>query len=135
MGHTESAAASMSDVEKAAPTPAEHEAAPDGGSQAWLVAAGGACIMFSCLGFANSFGVFQEYYEANQLRVESSSKISWIGSLCTFLQFAAGGLGGPLFDRYGTWVSALQCPFHWKCPSTHLKYRSSVRRQSSTSSP
>ncbi|RAK82803.1 MCT family MFS transporter [Aspergillus fijiensis CBS 313.89] len=94
----------MSDVEKAAPTPAEHEAAPDGGSQAWLVAAGGACIMFSCLGFANSFGVFQEYYEANQLRVESSSKISWIGSLCTFLQFAAGGLGGPLFDRYGTWV-------------------------------
>jgi hypothetical protein len=79
--------------------------APDGGLKAWLVAAGAACTIFSTLGFANSFGVLQEYYAANQLRGQSADRIAWIGSLSAFLQFAAGGLGGPLFDRYGAWVS------------------------------
>ncbi|RAL17478.1 uncharacterized protein BO97DRAFT_467039 [Aspergillus homomorphus CBS 101889] len=86
---------------KPEPTSPEHDAAPDGGLQAWLVAAGGACTIFSCLGFANSFGVFQEYYVANQLRAGSSSKISWIGSLCTFLQIAAGGLGARCLTNMG----------------------------------
>ncbi|KAL2792997.1 major facilitator superfamily domain-containing protein [Aspergillus keveii] len=78
--------------------------APDGGLKAWLVAAGAACTIFSTLGFANSFGVLQEYYAANQLRGQSADRIAWIGSLSAFLQFAAGGIGGPLFDRYGAWV-------------------------------
>ncbi|KAJ3534830.1 hypothetical protein NM208_g7386 [Fusarium decemcellulare] len=78
--------------------------APDGGLRAWLVAAGSACIFFSCLGFANSFGVLQEYYMTHQLRQESSDKIAWIGSLSAFIQFAAGAIGGPLFDRFGSWV-------------------------------
>ncbi|KAF4975107.1 hypothetical protein FZEAL_8055 [Fusarium zealandicum] len=78
--------------------------APDGGLQAWLVAAGSACIFFSCLGFANSFGVLQEYYMTHQLRGESADKIAWIGSISTFIQFAAGAIGGPLFDRFGAWV-------------------------------
>ncbi|PYH45998.1 MCT family MFS transporter [Aspergillus saccharolyticus JOP 1030-1] len=105
MGLTKPHQTSQSDVEKTEPiVSADHAAAPDGGLQAWLVAGGSACIIFSCLGFANSFGVFEEYYAANQLRNESTSSIAWIGSVCTFLQFAAGGLGGPLFDRYGAWV-------------------------------
>ncbi|KAL3462229.1 major facilitator superfamily domain-containing protein [Aspergillus heterothallicus] len=79
--------------------------APDGGLKAWLVAAGAACTIFSTLGFANSFGVLQEYYAAHQLRGESADRIAWIGSLSAFLQFAAGAIGGPLFDRYGAWVS------------------------------
>ncbi|KAJ4224640.1 hypothetical protein NW759_005356 [Fusarium solani] len=74
---------------------------PDGGLQAWLVAAGGACIFFSCLGFANSFGVLQEYYMTHQLRGESADKVAWIGSMSTFIQFAAGAIGGPMFDRFG----------------------------------
>ena len=80
------------------------EEAPDGGLRAWLVAIGAACIFFSTLGFANSFGVFQEYYLEHQLRDKSPDDIAWIGSLSAFLQFAAGAIGGPLFDRFGAWV-------------------------------
>ncbi|KAK4118205.1 MFS general substrate transporter [Parathielavia appendiculata] len=79
-------------------------AAPDGGARAWLVVAGAACIFFSCLGFMNSFGVFQEYYMANQLRHHSPDDVAWIGSLTAFLQFAGGALAGPMFDRFGAWV-------------------------------
>ncbi|KAF5592352.1 riboflavin transporter MCH5 [Fusarium pseudocircinatum] len=78
--------------------------APDGGLQAWLVAAGSACIFFSCLGFANSFGVLQEYYMTHQLKGHSEDAIAWIGSISTFIQFAVGALSGPMFDRYGSWV-------------------------------
>ncbi len=75
--------------------------APDGGLKAWLVAAGGFCLFFCCLGFANSFGTFAEFYLSNQLRGESPDNIAWVGSVSAFLQFAFGGIAGPLFDRYG----------------------------------
>ncbi|KAL4933217.1 MCT family MFS transporter [Aspergillus undulatus] len=78
--------------------------APDGGFRAWMVAVGAACTIFSTLGFANSFGVLQEYYAAHQLKDESSDTIAWIGSLAAFLQFATGAIAGPLFDRVGAWV-------------------------------
>ena len=79
--------------------------APEGGLRAWIVAASGACIFFSTLGFANSFGTFEQYYLSHQLHRSSASKVSWIGSLSAFLQFFAGMFGGPLFDRYGAKVS------------------------------
>ncbi|GIJ84575.1 hypothetical protein Asppvi_003422 [Aspergillus pseudoviridinutans] len=78
--------------------------APDGGTRAWLVAGGAASIFLCSLGLANSFGTFEEYYLSHQLKGDSASKISWIGSLQSFLQFFAGMLGGPLFDRYGSIV-------------------------------
>ncbi|CAI7601418.1 unnamed protein product [Penicillium bialowiezense] len=78
--------------------------APDGGLQAWLTTAGTAFTFFAALGFANSFGVFEEYYLTHQLKDQAADKIAWIGSLSAFLQLAAGALGGPLFDRYGAWV-------------------------------
>lgn len=81
--------------------------APDGGLRAWLVAAGAACTIFSTLGFANSFGVLQEYYAAHQLQKESADRIAWIGSLAAFLQFGSGAIAGPLFDWYGAWVSTI----------------------------
>jgi hypothetical protein len=81
--------------------------APDGGLRAWLTTAGAACTFFSALGFANSFGVFEEYYLSHQLIDQSADDIAWIGSLSSFLQFAAGAIGGPLFDRYGAWVCSL----------------------------
>ncbi|KAI0126806.1 major facilitator superfamily domain-containing protein [Xylariales sp. AK1849] len=80
------------------------DAAPEGGSRAWIVASGGAAIFFCTLGFGNSFGAFEQYYSEHLLKGESASKISWIGSLASFLQFFAGMLGGPLFDRYGSKV-------------------------------
>ncbi|KAE9363169.1 monocarboxylate permease-like protein, partial [Stipitochalara longipes BDJ] len=81
--------------------------APDGGTRAWLVAAGGFAILFCCLGFSNSFGVFEEYYLTYQLRGESAANIAWIGSVSAFLQFAAGLVGGPMFDRFG---ASVICP-------------------------
>ncbi|SPQ20357.1 995f569a-17f5-484b-9580-d0c186c96f4c [Thermothielavioides terrestris] len=78
--------------------------APDGGLRAWLAVAGSACIFFSCLGFQNSFGVFEQYYLSHQLRDQSPDDVAWIGSLTAFIQFAGGAVAGPLFDRYGVWV-------------------------------
>ena len=83
--------------------------APEGGLQAWLAAAGGACVFFCALGFANSFGVFEEYYLTHQLKNQSADNVAWIGSLASFLQFASGAVGGPLFDRYGSGVSLASC--------------------------
>lgn len=115
---TQTEAQDLGKIEKQPSTPPENgrqtesssgdvdlDKAPDGGLEAWLVAAGGASIFFSCLGFANSFGVFQEYYMTHQLKGWSPDDVAWIGSLAAFIQFAAGAIGGPLFDRLGAWVS------------------------------
>ncbi|KAL4781679.1 major facilitator superfamily domain-containing protein [Aspergillus varians] len=77
---------------------------PDGGLRAWSVALGTAGILFSTLGYANSWGVYQAYYQANQLRDQTTSAISWIGSIQSFFLFGASLVGGPLFDRYGAKV-------------------------------
>lgn len=81
--------------------------ASEGGLRAMLVAAGAACIFFCTLGLSNSFGTFEQYYLTHQLKQWSPSAISWIGSLQSFLQFFAGMLGGPLFDRYGCMVQSI----------------------------
>ena len=86
--------------------------APDGGTRGWLVVLGSASIFFSCLGFMNSFGVFQEYYIKNQLRDQSPDNVAWIGSLMSFIQFFGGAISGPLFDRYGSWVRNYKYPRH-----------------------
>ncbi|KAL2835315.1 major facilitator superfamily domain-containing protein [Aspergillus pseudoustus] len=77
---------------------------PDGGSRAWGVALGNSGVMFCTLGYINSWGVYQAYYQENQLHDQNQSAISWIGSLQTFFLFAASLVGGPLFDRYGAKV-------------------------------
>lgn len=94
-----------SDQEKTSPSTPDFGPVPDGGVRAWLVAAAAGFIFFSALGYANSFGVYQEYYMAHQLHNESPDKVAWVGSLAAFLQMAAGVIGGPLFDRFGAWVS------------------------------
>lgn len=83
---------------------------PEGGARAWMVAAGTASILFCTLGYTNSFGIFQAYYMENQLRHETPDRIAWIGSLQSFLLFASGSVGGPLFDRYGPKVSPFLRP-------------------------
>ena len=87
----------------------EPEDAPEGGSRAWLVAAGACCISFSSLGYANSIGVLIEYYLQHQLEGQSPDDVAWIGSISAFLQFAVAALAGPLFDRYGGWVWLPSC--------------------------
>ncbi|KAI0087080.1 MFS general substrate transporter [Irpex rosettiformis] len=72
---------------------------PDGGLQAWLVVLGGHTSTFAAFGFINAWGVFQEYYEQNLLREESTSKIAWIGSIQYALVFMPGLLVGRLLDQ------------------------------------
>ncbi|KAK3990677.1 riboflavin transporter MCH5 [Cladorrhinum sp. PSN332] len=86
--------------------------APDGGTRAWLVAAGAGFAFFSTLGLMNSFGVFQAYYQENQLKNETPDKIAWIGSIAACLQFILGGLTGPIFDRIGVKVIQVGTVFY-----------------------
>ena len=71
-----------------------------------MVAAGAAGVLFCTLGNSNSFGIYQAYYMSHMLPGESPDRIAWIGGVQSFLTFAAGFVGGPLFDRYGAWVSS-----------------------------
>lgn len=83
---------------------------PDGGPRAWSVALATSGIMFCTMGYMNSFGVYQAYYEAHQLRGSSSSAVAWIGSAQAFFLFAGAVVGGPLFDRFGAVVSVSPLP-------------------------
>ncbi|WPH01306.1 Hypothetical protein R9X50_00414500 [Acrodontium crateriforme] len=71
---------------------------PDGGSLAWLQVFCSSLLFFNTFGLANTFGIYQKYYESGQLFVASSSQISWIGSLQAFLILLVGTLTGPAFD-------------------------------------
>ncbi|KAF7585204.1 hypothetical protein BBP40_011751 [Aspergillus hancockii] len=73
----------------------------DRGLRAWTVVAGAWCCLFCGFGWVNAIGVFQDYYQNNQLRSYSASSISWILSLEPFVLFAAGLVIGRLFDNYG----------------------------------
>ncbi|KAH8892295.1 MFS general substrate transporter [Thozetella sp. PMI_491] len=79
----------------------EDDAPPDGGTAAWLVVLGGWCCSFNSMGWMNSVGVFQQYYEAVPLKGYDPSTISWIPSLEIFFLFFLGPVVGILFDKYG----------------------------------
>ncbi|KAI6134749.1 MFS general substrate transporter [Pisolithus croceorrhizus] len=72
---------------------------PDGGLEAWCAVLGSFIAQFCGFGYASAFGVYQEYYTREFLSHESSSAISWIGSLSAFLVTAIGPICGPLHDR------------------------------------
>ncbi|KMK61304.1 MFS monocarboxylate transporter (Mct) [Aspergillus fumigatus Z5] len=83
-------------------TSEEESTAPmDHGLHAWTVVAGAWCCLFCGFGWVNAIGVFQDYYQHNQLREYSASSISWILSLEPFVLFAAGIVLGRVFDNYG----------------------------------
>ncbi|KAJ5727398.1 hypothetical protein N7493_005218 [Penicillium malachiteum] len=72
---------------------------PDGGWQAWLQVLGSWILIFNTWGIVVTFGDFQNFYESGQLFTQTSSKISWIGSIQAFLVFATGAVTGPIFAR------------------------------------
>ena len=56
--------------------------------------------LYRCRGIVNSFGVYQTYYETVLLaHSNSSSQISWIGSIQAFLLVVVGVVTGPIFDK------------------------------------
>ena len=85
------------------PKPEVHPAGPppppNGGLTAWLQVAGAFMIFFNTWGLINTFAVFQTYYESGALFTESSSNISWIGSIQCFLLQLTGIVAGPIFDQ------------------------------------
>ncbi|KAG8164307.1 hypothetical protein KVR01_006225 [Diaporthe batatas] len=88
-------------VEKHAPPPGPPGGTPppNGGTRAWLQVFGAFGVFFNTWGLLNTFGVFQTYYETGELFVESSSNISWVGSIQAFLVLTGGLISGPLYDR------------------------------------
>ncbi|GAB7326069.1 hypothetical protein MBLNU13_g10098t1 [Cladosporium sp. NU13] len=72
---------------------------PNGGTTAWLQVLGGFFLFFNTWGILNTFGVFQTYYESGDLFQETSSNISWIGSIQSVCVLLVGACTGPVFDR------------------------------------
>ena len=54
---------------------------PDGGAKAWLTVAGASACLFVSFGWVNCVGIFQDYYQMNQLKNYSPSNIAWIPAL------------------------------------------------------
>ncbi len=47
----------------------------------------------------STFGVYQTFYESGQLWTETSSNISWIGSVQSVMLLVFGAVAGPIYDR------------------------------------
>ncbi|KAL3459391.1 riboflavin transporter MCH5 [Aspergillus heterothallicus] len=97
----ESDKASSQDILPSEPTAPDPTDIPDGGLRAWAVVAGSWCCMFASMGWINCIGVFQDYYERNQLVSYSPTAIAWITSTETFMMFLGAPFFGKIFDNYG----------------------------------
>lgn len=93
------ASTALADKEAARPPAAAGSTVPNGGLQAWLQVAGAFMIFFNTWGILNTFGVFQNYYESGDLFRESSSNISWIGSIQAYCVLLGGLVTGPIYDN------------------------------------
>ena len=49
-------------------------------------------------GILNTYGAYQTFYETGELFTSTSSTISWIGSLQSYLLLVVGSLTGPVYD-------------------------------------
>lgn len=94
----------LADASPASHPPPGVGPAPDGGFWAWTTVAGGYLAVFVQFGLINTFGVFQSYYEVNQLKDYSESEIAWIGSVQQLILFFVGLFVGRVFDAHGAHV-------------------------------
>ncbi|KAK7203972.1 major facilitator superfamily domain-containing protein [Myxozyma melibiosi] len=74
---------------------------PDRGWRAWLCVLGGFFGTMSTFGFVNVMGVFEQYYKETLLKDYSTSQISWISSIQTFIMTFGALVIGPMYDVYG----------------------------------
>ncbi|KAF8596146.1 MFS general substrate transporter [Ceratobasidium sp. AG-I] len=72
---------------------------PDGGVVAWSTVLGAWLILFCTFGYANAFGVYEDYYTRVYMTNKTSSDIAWIGSTQLCLQLSMGLIAGKLFDE------------------------------------
>ncbi|KAI0024310.1 MFS monocarboxylate transporter [Xylariomycetidae sp. FL0641] len=79
-----------------APPTAEPGPPPDGGLVAWLQVVAGHLMCFVTWGLITSFGIFQSTYE--EMLHESSSNVSWIGTVQIFTLLLVGTLSGRASD-------------------------------------
>ncbi|KAL3496378.1 major facilitator superfamily domain-containing protein [Aspergillus germanicus] len=85
-------------------TESESPAAPpppppkEGGLHGWLQVVGTLFILFNIWGLAFAFGSFQSYYVLDFLPTVSTSAISWVGTIQSWLLIIGGLIAGPLFD-------------------------------------
>ncbi|KJA23936.1 hypothetical protein HYPSUDRAFT_137083 [Hypholoma sublateritium FD-334 SS-4] len=75
------------------------DAIPDGGVRAWLVILGVYVIPHPYDAYTNAYGVYNDFYVREYLvKTQTSSQISWIGSVQLFLVLSAGLVSGRAFD-------------------------------------
>lgn len=75
---------------------------PEGGTRAWLVVAGSFFVISGTFGLLSSIGIFQAYWQENQLKQYTSRDVGWIAAVNAFLNLFLGVQVGPLFDAYGS---------------------------------
>ncbi|CEL10206.1 hypothetical protein ASPCAL13330 [Aspergillus calidoustus] len=86
-------AVTESESQAAAPAPPK-----EGGLHGWLQVVGTLFILFNIWGLAFAFGSFQSYYVLDFLPHVSTSAISWVGTIQSWLLIIGGLIAGPLFD-------------------------------------
>jgi hypothetical protein len=74
---------------------------PDGGLTAWSVCLGSWCCLFASFGWITCIGVFQTYYQENQLSNYNPSDVAWIPSTEIFVMQLGAPIFGKIFDNYG----------------------------------
>lgn len=73
---------SEAEVVESSVSPAGFEKSyPEGGAKAWLTVSGASASLFVSFGWVNCVGIFQDYYQENQLRDYTPSEIAWIPAL------------------------------------------------------
>ncbi|KAB8298317.1 hypothetical protein EYC80_002045 [Monilinia laxa] len=80
------------------PDPDSMPPVPDDGLKAWLSVFAGFCVFLITWGITSSYGAFQSYYTTTLLLKESSSALSWIRSVQSFLLIIVGIIAGLPFD-------------------------------------
>ncbi|KAJ5151708.1 hypothetical protein N7492_010003 [Penicillium capsulatum] len=70
-------------------------------TQAWLAIFGAFTSFFCTVGFLNSFGVFEQYYAADQLSGTPQSTIAWLAAIALFFLFSISVISGAMLDMFG----------------------------------
>jgi MFS family permease len=80
---------------------------PEGGKKAYLTVFGSFMGLIPAFGMINSVGAIEAYVSTHQLKDVSTSTVSWIFSIYTFIAYSSGIFSGTFFDRRGAFKPML----------------------------